>query len=146
MNESEKERLIKKDIASIENRVRHAFNQGYEMGLKERSSEIPNTCEDAVSSQAVLEIQAKYAEYVGTTKFWQMRDDVKALPPVSLQQRTGQWIAQDIHNCHTDFRCSECGYVYNFMHLYGKPTADYTYCPNCGCSMIEPQEGANEYV
>ncbi len=38
MNETEKERLIKKDLASIENRVRHAFNQGYEMGLKENLS------------------------------------------------------------------------------------------------------------
>lgn len=36
MNEAEKERLIKKDLASIENRLRHAFNQGYEMGLKGR--------------------------------------------------------------------------------------------------------------
>lgn len=42
MNEAEKERLIKKDIVSIENRVRHAFNQGYEMGMKESSSENPN--------------------------------------------------------------------------------------------------------
>lgn len=38
MNQAEKERLIKKDLASIENRVRHAFNQGYEMGLKGRSN------------------------------------------------------------------------------------------------------------
>lgn len=42
MNEAEKERLIKKDLVSIENKVRHAFNQGYEMGLKESSSENPN--------------------------------------------------------------------------------------------------------
>ena len=35
MNVEEKERLIKKDIKSIENRGRSAFNQGYEMGLKE---------------------------------------------------------------------------------------------------------------
>ena len=42
MNEAEKERLIKKDIKSIENRVRSAFNQGYEMGLKESRSENPN--------------------------------------------------------------------------------------------------------
>ena len=55
MNESEKERLIKKDMASIENRVRHAFNQGYEMGLKESRSEIPNTCDDAISRQAVID-------------------------------------------------------------------------------------------
>ena len=56
MNEAEKERLIKKDIESVENRVRHAFNQGYEMGLKESCSEIPNTCGDAISRQAVLDI------------------------------------------------------------------------------------------
>ena len=31
----EKEKLIKADIASIENRVRHAFNQGYDLGFKD---------------------------------------------------------------------------------------------------------------
>lgn len=35
MNHIEKEKLIKADIASIENRVRHAFNQGYDLGYKE---------------------------------------------------------------------------------------------------------------
>ena len=30
----EKERLIKDDLSSISNRVRHAFNQGYELGRK----------------------------------------------------------------------------------------------------------------
>lgn len=59
---------------------------------------------------------------------------------ITSQPKTGHWIAQDIHNCHTDFKCSECGYIHSFMHLYGKPTADYTYCPNCGCRMIELQE------
>jgi len=31
----EKERLIKADIKSVENRVRHAFNQGYELGYQQ---------------------------------------------------------------------------------------------------------------
>ena len=62
MNVEEKERLIKKDIESVENRVRHAFNQGYEMGLKESSSEIPNTCGDAISRQAVLNGLANIAK------------------------------------------------------------------------------------
>lgn len=53
---------------------------------------------------------------------------------------TGKWIAQDIHNCHTDFKCSACGYIHGFMHLYGKPTADYTYCPNCGARMGESEK------
>lgn len=35
MTHSEKERLIKSDILSIENRVRHAFNQGYDLGYKD---------------------------------------------------------------------------------------------------------------
>ena len=35
MSYVEKEKLTKADLASIENRVRHAFNQGYELGRKE---------------------------------------------------------------------------------------------------------------
>lgn len=35
MPHAEKERLIKSDISSIENRVRHAFNQGYDLGYKD---------------------------------------------------------------------------------------------------------------
>lgn len=36
MTNADREKLIKADIASIENQVRHAFNQGYDMGLKEQ--------------------------------------------------------------------------------------------------------------
>lgn len=67
---------------------------------------------------------------------------IKALP--SVTQKSGKWIAQVIHNCHTDFRCSECGYIHNFMHLYGEPSADYTYCPKCGAKMQESEEQENE--
>ena len=35
MSHIEKEKLIKADIASIEKRVRHAFNQGYDLGFKD---------------------------------------------------------------------------------------------------------------
>lgn len=35
MKSTEKERLIKSDISSIENQVRHAFNQGYDLGYKQ---------------------------------------------------------------------------------------------------------------
>ena len=35
MSYIEKEKLIEADIASIENRVRHAFNQGYDLGFKD---------------------------------------------------------------------------------------------------------------
>ena len=58
MNEAEKERLIKKDIVSIENRVRHAFNQGYEIGVKANKSEIPTSCGDAISRKYILDLIA----------------------------------------------------------------------------------------
>ena len=61
--------------------------------------------------------------------------DVAVKNIMALSENKGEWIAQDIHNCHTDFKCSKCGYIHSFMHLYGKPTADYTYCPNCGAKM-----------
>lgn len=61
--------------------------------------------------------------------------------PIEQEPKTGHWIAQDIHNCHTNFRCSECGYIHSFMHLYGKPSADYTYCPNCGAKMEGSDKG-----
>ncbi len=47
----------------------------------------------------------------------------------------------------TDFKCSECGYIHNFMHLYGEPTADYTFCPNCGADMRTTNlETAGDYA
>ena len=63
-----------------------------------------------------------------------------AIKALEQEPKTGRWIAQDIHNCHTNFKCSECGYIHSFMHLYGKPTADYTYCPKCGAKMAESEE------
>jgi len=38
MSYVEKEKLIKADLLSIENKVRHAFNQGYDLGYKEGKS------------------------------------------------------------------------------------------------------------
>ena len=40
MNHIEKEKLIKADIESIENRVRHAFNQGYDLGFKDGKEKV----------------------------------------------------------------------------------------------------------
>ena len=45
MSYIEKEKLIKADIASIENRVRHAFNQGYDLGFKDGKSKQANCSE-----------------------------------------------------------------------------------------------------
>lgn len=142
MNEAEKERLIKKDIVSIENRVRHAFNQGYEMGMKESSSEIPNTCGDAISRQAVLDIITfedkwlfdAYGHNANTRiAFSGLKSRVKALSSVTPQPRIGQWIYDkvDMNGYYLDnYECSVCKC---------SKTVDTPYCPMCGAKM-EVQE------
>jgi rubredoxin len=95
--------------------------------------------DDLISRQAVIDFIRKHIDH-SLWAFEKLVKGIKALPSVTQQQKVGRWIAQDIHNCHTDFKCSECGYIHSFMHLYGEPTADYTYCPNCGANM----EGAEE--
>ena len=92
------------------------------------------SCEDAISREAVLDVIER-EEFKGDAI-----SEIEKLPSVIPQPKIGKWVAQDIHNCHTDFKCSACGYIHGFMHLYGKPTADYTYCPNCGADMRESEE------
>jgi len=82
---------------------------------------------DLISRQAVIDVLTKTSGIRG--------DALKALYDLPPVENNGEWVPQDIHNCHTSFKCSECGYIHSFMHLYGKPTADYTYCPNCGARM-----------
>ena len=56
--------------------------------------------EDAISRQAVLEIQEKYAEHMGVTRFWKMCDDIKALPSIKPQEpKTRNY---EKHIDHTD--------------------------------------------
>ena len=121
MNEAEKERLIKKDLVSIENRVRHAFNQGYEMGLKENKEQSG----DAISREAVIELCEGW--WLGHTKEDDFVTEVRALPSVTPQQRMGRWILTD-----DDFvYCSECEDSY-----YPRPIdASWYYCPHCGAKM-----------
>ena len=94
---------------------------------------------DLISRQAVRHILNH--EVKMPIKVWKkLFELVDDLPPVSPTRPKGKWIMQDVHNCHTDFKCSECGYIHNFMHLYGEPTADYTFCPNCGADMTGSEE------
>ena len=90
---------------------------------------------DLISRQAVLDgiaewIVSGYADSEADCSH--ISSLVTHLPSV---ENKGEWIAQDIHNCCTEFKCSKCGYLHNFIHLYGEPTADYPYCPNCGTDM-----------
>lgn len=101
--------------------------------------------EDYISREDVL--KAVYdLEYTGDTDIiekittlnnigW-LVGKIDEIPSVNLQEpKKGIWIRHDIHNCHTDFKCSACGYIHSFTHPFGKPSAYYAYCPNCGAKM-----------
>ena len=60
---------------------------------------------------------------------------VKQAPSVKQEPKTGHW-SHDGSHWKNRFICSECGYK-----LFDEPT---NYCPNCGCRMVEPQEGSEE--
>lgn len=56
----------------------------------------------------------------------------------TIHQKIGQWIKHE-HNGIGYIECSEC--------LYWSLEADLlrnNYCPNCGASMIEPQESEDK--
>jgi len=58
MSYIEKEKLIKADMASIENRVRHAFNQGYDLGFKDGKERAKPLKQEPVIDKIRSEIEA----------------------------------------------------------------------------------------
>lgn len=143
MSYIEKEKLIKADIASIENRVRHVFNQGYDLGFKDGQKRAkpleqePTTKKDlgvdCVSRQAVLALIADYDLSMG-----QVVKGIHALPSVTPQEpRKGHWIEQIDHeeNCRT-LICSNC----DRPALHDEDSIwKHKFCPHCGAKMVEEQ-------
>ena len=91
-------------------------------------------CDVAISRQAVLDILEReghkwgnnYRDWVDAVK------TVETLPPVNLQPKTGHWIE---YRGYDSYSCSECD---EFVDKKSR------YCPNCGCRMVEPQEGSDK--
>ena len=113
-------------------------------GLQQESrSEILNTCGDAISRQAVLDLMRGLTRWCVRSEDgkWKnvglLYDDVMfgidALPSVTPQQRTGRWIKVvdevDSHGNETwHHECSICG-----SDKSGWGT--YKHCPDCGTKM-----------
>ena len=83
--------------------------------------------EDCISREAVLEIQSKYAEHIGATKFWQMRDDIRELPSVTPTRPKGKWKP-------LNYKDEMWGYVYKCSNCGATEYKD-NFCPNCGAKM-----------
>lgn len=152
-SEETKEKQISKTMLSIENRVRHAYNQGYEQGLKASKQE---PCEDAISRQAVLNyIRNNYRRwFINDDAFMQCTNGIKDIALVTPQPKTGHWIEtseeyykavneygggvnDDTPYFVDDIACSEC---LSMFSVIDNETERFDYCPHCGARM----EGGNE--
>ena len=114
-------------------------------------SEIPTSCGDAISRQAVLDGLASIAKVkarsdaqkslMGRVMFF-----TEQLPSVTPQQKTGRWVWDSKSKV---YRCSHCKrfpwrveYVTDHDEIFEDLTRTnaYKYCPNCGTKMQEVEE------
>ena len=120
-----------------------------EMAIKALERE---SCEDAISRQAVLDaIDAKAWEFCDYLIRNGRNDEQKPvshfadnlrecvreeLPPVNPQVKTGHWIEErNDYGEVTGWHCDKCYEDSGFT-----TTCKWDFCPSCGAMMIEPQE------
>ena len=85
MSYIEKENLIKADIASIENRVRHAFNQGYDLGFKDGQKRAK---EPTTKKNLEVEVEDCISRVQAVTRIRQLFPDI---PTVNIMNSRGKW-------------------------------------------------------
>lgn len=121
-----------------------AIDSGYDSAVVDavdmaREALEQEPCGDAISREAVLD--ALHVEGRPTKRFdyvIEVRRDIKALPPVTPQPKTGHWIqtgAEELPFGVTipELTCSTCG-------LSNGLIIPRNYCPKCGTKMAESEE------
>ena len=74
---------------------------------------------------------------------------IRNMPPVNSQSETGHWIQTNEFFINQDgqfiykFICSECKSL-SYFRKSNKKAIGANVCPNCGCRMVEPQEGSDK--
>lgn len=155
-----KEKQISKDVASAENIIRHAYNQGYEQGLKDSKQEpceqikwerdtaikqlnelgygLGEKIKDCISRKALLDAiyQKEYGTdyYDGNMLNIPYIDLIKSLPSVNPAERVGRWI--ELKDGYDDeyYECTICGTPLDT--IVGTPDDNgFNFCPFCGCRM-----------
>ena len=98
-------------------------------------------CEDAISRQAVLgcltATKLKKFDFI-----LHAREEIKKLPPVTPQPKTGHWIDRfPTKEC----KCSVCDFLICISNgSYIDMVGQMKYCPNCGAKMAE-RSGEDAY-
>jgi rubrerythrin len=117
-------------MLSIENRVRHVYNQGYEQGLK-AGREQTMTREQALKLLA----DARYADDLQGNNDLQTAH-IMAMEALEQEPKNGHWIAEKIYPPLSDaqitvYRCSCCDLHFGCVS---------NYCPNCGARMESEEQ------
>lgn len=133
-------------VTPTSDEIKEAYLKGYDYGVKDWFKSKTQPSEDAVSREAVLSLQTEYAEKMGATTFWKLRDDIRGLPPVTPERPKGKWvytpkrrlIDETDEGCvyMTDYRCtcSECGGDFGFQKMSD------AYCKYCGAKMEDGEK------
>lgn len=106
---------------------------------QESRSEIPNTCGDAISRQAVDDAIYDYSRSCNVD-YSQIMEYIEKLPSVTPQQRTGRWIMSD-DGLYRPI-CNNCGAHpwKGYIPTVEEATEVFKYCPKCGSRMMEVEE------
>ena len=98
-------------------------------------------CDDCVRRDAVMRYFKKLQPYI-VTKFWNYEQELKELPSVTPQPKTGQWILIDEES--NTWKCTNCikeGKDDWWQLNNGTPQDNkMDYCPHCGAKMQEVEE------
>ena len=88
-----------------------------------------DTCEDAISRQAVLEPYQTLKDS-DTICIWLLRKNIEQIPSVTPKPKTGRWI---------DGKCNRCG---THAPYWAMASGYYLseYCQHCGAKMAESEE------
>ena len=116
-------RVLKYKAENIKTHITPKFFQEVANALEAERE----TCEDAISREQAIK-QCGF----GMTSL-HIADNLRRLPSVTPQQRTGHWIKPKgkIKPFGDDtVQCDMCGF-FTDVDCY------YNFCPNCGCMMVE---------
>ena len=93
-------------------------------------------CEDVISREAVIEwLKAKDIIKLSSQEET-ARKELKALPPVTPQQKYGKWIVVSDGYGDRAYIC-ECSECKDTVWVYKDANRKWNFCPSCGAKMQE---------
>lgn len=111
------------------------LSQAFDVAIKALEQE---PCEDCISREAVEKITWEESSYIDPINaLTEVREKVRALPPVTPQPKVGRWIAEindygEVMGWHCDKCYEDSGFT---------TTCKWDFCPNCGAKMeVEENE------